>query len=126
MLARRMATVPVPSRHGLTAGVSSSPTISARPARPFNAPDLYEGDLRANSPTGRVREQVGFETIIERAFAPPRVAERPRLRGFSLGVLPRQKLAQTVRARGGAASNSCVPASMFGARGRSRPRFRST
>jgi dienelactone hydrolase len=82
-----------------------------------HTPDLYEGRTFPSVDAGMAHvEQLGFAEIIARG---ERVAQRlpPELvyAGFSLGVLPAQKLAQT---RPGAAGAlffySCVPVAEFG------------
>jgi dienelactone hydrolase len=82
-----------------------------------HTPDLYEGRTFPSVDAGMAHvEQLGFAEIIARG---ERVAQQlpPELvyAGFSLGVLPAQKLAQT---RPGAAGAlffySCVPVAEFG------------
>jgi dienelactone hydrolase len=82
-----------------------------------HAPDLYDGHTFATLEDGLAyAEGIGFGPIIERGV---RAAdELPRelvYGGFSLGVLPAQKLAQTRDgARGALLFYSCVPVSEFG------------
>ncbi len=83
-----------------------------------HAPDLFDGRTFETIDEGMAfAEEIGFpDAIIERG---ERVAEAlpPGLvyAGFSLGVVPAQKLAQTrPGARGGLFFYSCVPASFFG------------
>jgi dienelactone hydrolase len=83
-----------------------------------HAPDLFEGRTFGSIDEGlaHVRESGGFESLIERG-----VREADELPsdlvygGFSMGVLPAQKLAQTRRgARGALLFYSAVPAAEFG------------
>jgi dienelactone hydrolase len=82
-----------------------------------HTPDLFDGRTFASIEEGVAHaEQVGFGELIERG-----VREADGLpaelvyAGFSLGVLPAQKLAQTCAgARGALLFYSCVPTSEFG------------
>jgi dienelactone hydrolase len=82
-----------------------------------HTPDLYDGRTFATLDEGvAYAQEIGFGEIIERGT---RVAdELPNelvYAGFSLGVLPAQKLAQTrAGARGALLFYSCVPMSEFG------------
>jgi dienelactone hydrolase len=83
-----------------------------------HTPDLFEGRTFGSIDEGlaHVRGTGGFENLIERGV---RVADDlpPELvyGGFSMGVLPAQKLAQTRRgARGALLFYSAVPAAEFG------------
>ena len=82
-----------------------------------HTPDLFDGRTFGSIDEGvGYAGEVGFENIIERGV---RAADElpPELvyAGFSLGVLPAQKLAQTrAGARGALLFYSCVPASEFG------------
>jgi dienelactone hydrolase len=102
---------------GQTAGFHAFADELRRAGHTVHAPDLYDGRTFATLDEGMAHaEQIGFEEIIERGV---RVAdELPNelvYAGFSLGVLPAQKLAQTrPGARGALFFYSCVPTSMFG------------
>lgn len=82
-----------------------------------HAPDLYDGktftDL--NEGVGYAKE-VGFETIMERGEeAAAALPSELVYAGFSLGVMPAQKLAQTrPRAKGALLVSAAFPASEFG------------
>jgi dienelactone hydrolase len=82
-----------------------------------HAPDLYDGRTFQSLDDGvAYAEQIGFGEFIERGL---RTADKlPRelvYAGFSLGVLPAQKLAQTrPGARGALLFHSCVAPSEFG------------
>lgn len=83
----------------------------------MHAPDLYEGHTFDKLQDGAAyARQVGFETIIARGVqAAERLPEALVYAGFSLGVLPAQKLAQTRKgARGALLYHACAPASEFG------------
>jgi dienelactone hydrolase len=81
------------------------------------APDLYDGRVFATLDEGIAHAgEVGFAKIIERGMhAAEELPHELVYAGFSLGVLPAQKLAQTRSgARGALLFYSCVPASEFG------------
>jgi dienelactone hydrolase len=103
---------------GQTAGFQAFADEIRRAGHTVHAPDLFDGRTFASIDEGMAyAEQVGFpDAIIERG---ERAANelRPDLvyAGFSLGVVPAQKLAQTrPGARGALFFYSCVPASYFG------------
>jgi dienelactone hydrolase len=82
-----------------------------------HAPDLYDGATFATLDEGVANaDQIGFGEIIKRGVAA--AGELPAelvYAGFSLGVLPAQRLAQTrAGARGALLFHSCVPVSEFG------------
>jgi dienelactone hydrolase len=83
-----------------------------------HTPDLFDGHTFASIEEGMAyAEGVGFpEEIIERGVRA--AGELPRelvYAGFSLGVLPAQKLAQTrAGARGALLFYACVPTEYFG------------
>jgi dienelactone hydrolase len=82
-----------------------------------HTPDLFEGRTFASIEDGvGYAEEVGFGEIIERGVrAADDLAEGLVYGGFSLGVLPAQKLAQTrPGARGGLFFYSFVPVAEFG------------
>jgi dienelactone hydrolase len=83
-----------------------------------HTPDLFEGRSFASIQEGiAYAEEVGFGEIIRRGERA--AAELPAelvYAGFSLGVVPAQKLAQTrAGAKGALFFYSCVPTSEFGA-----------
>src|SRR5262245_15462222 len=83
-----------------------------------HTPDLYDGRTFPTLEEGIAHAQeIGFGTLLERG-----VREADELpaelvyAGFSLGVMPAQKLAQArPGARGALLFYSCIPASEFGA-----------
>jgi dienelactone hydrolase len=82
-----------------------------------HAPDLFEGRTFGSIDEGvAYAQEVGFGEIVERGErAANELPEDLVYAGFSLGVLPAQKLAQTrPGARGALFFYSCVPTSEFG------------
>src|SRR5437016_3459186 len=82
-----------------------------------HAPDLYDGRTFSSLDDGMTHaRELGFATIIERGERA--AAERPPTvvyAGFSLGVLPAQKLAQTrPGARGALLLHASIPLAEFG------------
>ena len=82
------------------------------------SPDLFDGAVFASVDDGVAHaESVGFETIIDRGVAAAAdVTGRFVVAGFSLGVMPAQKVAQSA---GGSVSgavlfHSAVPPDLFG------------
>jgi dienelactone hydrolase len=103
---------------GLTEGVGAFADGLRRAGHTVHVPDLFEGrtfeDLEAG---GAYAQEVGFDTLVARG---ERAAEGLPAEivyaGFSLGVLPAQKLAQTrPGAVGALLVSACVPADAFGA-----------
>jgi dienelactone hydrolase len=82
-----------------------------------HAPDLFDGRTFGSIHEGMAYvEQLGFGEIIERGErAANQLPNEIVYAGFSLGVVPAQKLAQTrAGARGALLFYSCVPTSEFG------------
>jgi dienelactone hydrolase len=102
---------------GQTAGFHAFAEELRRAGHTVHTPDLFEGRTFGSIDEGLAHAQeVGFGELIERG-----VQEADELPsevvygGFSLGVLPAQKLAQTrPGARGALLFYSCVPPSEFG------------
>ncbi|WP_055480859.1 dienelactone hydrolase family protein [Sphaerimonospora mesophila] len=103
--------------HGLTQGVREFVEQLRLAGHTVHVPDLFEGQVFDSLEKGiGYAESTGFGTIIERgtAAAEGLPAELVYL-GFSLGVLPAQKLAQTrPGAKGALLLEACVPVSEFG------------
>ncbi len=102
---------------GLTPGVVAFAERLRRAGHTVHTPDLFDGrtfdDLEKGM--GFVRE-LGFDELLEReeAAAAGLPAELVYA-GFSLGVVPAQKLAQTrAGARGALFFHACLPVSEFG------------
>jgi dienelactone hydrolase len=102
---------------GLTEGIRDFADQLRAAGHSVTVPDLYEGKTFESIQDGiAYAEETGFGTIIERGEAAAEALPAGIVyAGFSLGVLPAQKLAQT---RGGAKGallfESCVPVSEFG------------
>lgn len=82
-----------------------------------HAPDLYDGKTFTTLDDGvGYARQVGFEVILERGVAAAEdLSAELVYAGFSLGVMPAQKLAQTrPGAQGALLLNGCLPTSEFG------------
>ncbi|NWF31029.1 dienelactone hydrolase family protein [Streptomyces sp. PKU-EA00015] len=103
--------------HGLTVGVREFAEQLRRAGHTVHVPDLFEGRTFDSLEEGMgYARAVGFGTVIARgtAAAEGLPAELVHL-GFSLGVLPAQKLAQTrPGAKGALLLEACVPVSEFG------------
>ncbi|WP_329275176.1 dienelactone hydrolase family protein [Streptomyces sp. NBC_00691] len=103
---------------GLTEGVGAFAEELRRAGHTVHTPDLYEGrtftDLEAG--VGHAQE-IGFDTLVARGErAAEELPEALVYAGFSLGVLPAQKLAQTrAGALGALLFGACVPVAEFGA-----------
>ncbi|HEX7021449.1 MAG TPA: dienelactone hydrolase family protein [Trueperaceae bacterium] len=103
---------------GLTPGVLAFADELRQAGHTVHTPDLFEGRTfdTLEDGMGYVR-QIGFGEALERGMRA--VEGRPAelvYAGFSLGVLPAQKLAQTrAGARGALLFYSCIPVSEFGA-----------
>lgn len=103
---------------GLTPGVERFADALRGDGHLVHTPDLYEGRTFAELADGVAHAvATGFDEIVARGeraaagFSPDVV-----LAGFSLGVMPAQKLAQTrPGARGALLLHGCVPMTVFGA-----------
>lgn len=102
---------------GLTPGVGAFADKLRKAGHTVHTPDLFDGRTFADIETGMgfVRE-LGFGEVMARG---ERVVEGLPAElvyaGFSLGVVPAQKLAQTrTGARGALLFDSCIPVSEFG------------
>ena len=102
---------------GQTAGFHASADELRSAGHTVHAPDLYEGRTFATLDEGMAyAQEVGFDEIVERGVrAADALPNDLVYAGFSLGVVPAQKLAQTrAGARGALLFYSCVPVSEFG------------
>jgi dienelactone hydrolase len=102
---------------GRTAGFQDFADELRSAGHTVHTPDLFEGRTFDSIDEGvGYAQEVGFAEIIGRGErAANRLPNDVVYAGFSLGVLPAQKLAQTrPGARGALFFYSCVPASEFG------------
>jgi dienelactone hydrolase len=103
---------------GLTAGIVAFADALRRAGHVVHTPDLFGGRTFESLQEGlRFIEHLGFGAVIERGEqAVENLPTDLVYAGFSLGVGPAQKLAQTrAGARGALFYSSCVPVSEFGA-----------
>ena len=106
------------SVHGQTAGFHAFADELRRAGHRVHTPDLYEGTTFESLDDGvNYARTTGFDTIVDRGVRaaddlPPSLVYG----GFSLGVMPAQKLAQTPPGRRGGAVHqlAALPASEFG------------
>jgi dienelactone hydrolase len=102
---------------GRTAGVLAFADELRRAGHTVLTPDLFDGRLFDSVHRGVTYAQlIGFDKIIDRGVrAADGLPNDVVYAGFSLGVMPAQKLAQTrPGARGALFFDSCVPVSYFG------------
>ena len=102
---------------GLTPGVVAFADTLRRAGHIVHTPDLFEGRTFDSLEAGmRFVEELGFGEVIERGTRSVHGLPAELVyAGFSLGVVPAQKLAQTrAGARGALLFYSCVPVSQFG------------
>ncbi|HVB09648.1 MAG TPA: dienelactone hydrolase family protein [Bacillota bacterium] len=105
--------------HGLTEGVLSFAADLRRAGHTVHTPDLFNGETFATLEQGIAHaRKVGFGEIMERGVrAASSLPSALVYAGFSLGVMPAQKLAQTrAGARGALLLHACLPTSEFGAK----------
>jgi dienelactone hydrolase len=102
---------------GLTPGVRAFADELRAAGHLVHTPDLFEGRTFASLEAGMAfAEEVGFATLIERGtHAADELPAELVHAGFSLGVLPAQKLAQTrPGARGALLMQAAIPLEEFG------------
>ncbi len=102
---------------GVTAGLHAFAGDLRDAGHTVHAPDLFEGRSFGSIEEGMAHvEEIGFDEVIRRGErAAEGLPEALVYAGFSLGVVPAQKLAQTrPGARGALLFYSCVPVSAFG------------
>jgi dienelactone hydrolase len=102
---------------GKTEGIDAFADDLRRAGHTVHTPDLFEGRTFSSIDEGVAHaSDVGFGEVIERGVrAADALPTDLVYAGFSLGVLPAQKLAQTrAGARGALLFYSCVPTSEFG------------
>ena len=102
---------------GQTTGFGAFADELRRAGHTVHAPDLYDGRTFATLDEGvAYAQEVGFGELMERGVrAAEELPSELVYAGFSLGVVPAQKLAQTrPGARGALFFYSCLPTSEFG------------
>jgi len=102
---------------GCTSGVLAFAEELRRSGHTVHVPDLYEGRTFVDLEAGvGYAQDVGFGAIIERGLlAANALPQELVYAGFSLGVLPAQKLAQTrPGARAALLFSACVPPAELG------------
>ncbi len=102
---------------GLTPGVVGFADELRGAGHTVHTPDLFHGRSFDSIEQGTAFiEQAGFEDVVDRGVrAAEGYAAEVVYAGFSFGVVPAQKLAQTrPGARGALLFYSCVPSSFFG------------
>jgi dienelactone hydrolase len=103
---------------GLTPGVVAFADELRSAGHTVHTPDMFEGRTFATVEEGvRHAGEIGFGEVLERGVRAAEALPAGLVyAGFSLGVLPAQKLAQTrAGARGALLFESCVPVSEFSA-----------
>ncbi|MEY9946527.1 dienelactone hydrolase family protein [Kitasatospora sp. GAS1066B] len=101
---------------GLTPGVEAFAAELRRAGHTVHVPDLYEGHTFDTLEQGiGYASRTGFGTIMERGLAAAAsLGSEVVYAGFSLGVMPAQRLAQTrAGAKGALLFHSCLPVSEF-------------
>jgi len=102
---------------GLTPGIVALADELRDDGHTVHAPDLYDGRTFATLEEGVAHAgQIGFGEVMERGIrAVEGLAAELVYAGFSLGVMPAQRLAQTrTGARGALLFHACLPVSEFG------------
>src|SRR6476469_2435194 len=103
---------------GQTDGFAAFAAALRRAGHTVHTPDLFQGRTFDSIDEGMAyANEIGFpdEIIARGEQAADELSEALVYAGFSLGVLPAQKLAQTrAGARGALFFHSCVPPSYFG------------
>jgi len=101
---------------GLTPGVIAFAAWLREAGHTVHTPDLFDGRTFATIDEGvAYANEIGFASVVERGTAAADLLPAKLVyAGFSMGVLPAQKLAQTrPGAQGALLFESCVPASEF-------------
>lgn len=83
-----------------------------------HTPDLYDGNTFSSLDDGlRYAKEIGFQSLLDRGVAAAdALPDELVYAGFSMGVMPAQKLAQTrAGVRGALFFESCLPTTEFGA-----------
>lgn len=101
---------------GVTPGIRAIAGELRAAGHSVTVPDLFDGATFADVETGVAHaEQIGFDTITDRGVATAEgFAAELVVIGFSLGVLPAQKLAQTRRGvRGAVLCHAAIPLGLY-------------
>lgn len=101
---------------GLTPGVEAFAAELRRAGHTVHVPDLYEGRTFETLEQGiGYASRTGFGTVLERGIAAAEpLGDEVVYAGFSLGVMPAQRLAQTrAGAKGALLVSACLPVSEF-------------
>ncbi len=104
---------------GLTDGIIGFADLLREAGHSVHVPDLYDGRTFQTLEEGiGYAQEIGFGNVLERGVrAADELPAGLTYAGFSLGVMPAQKLAQTrPGARGALLFESCIPTSEFGPR----------
>jgi dienelactone hydrolase len=102
---------------GLTTGVGAFADELRRAGHTVHVPDLFDGRTFPTLEEGMAyAREMGFDTLMERGVATAgELGPALVYAGFSFGVMPAQRLAQTrAGARGALLFESCLPVSEFG------------
>jgi dienelactone hydrolase len=102
---------------GLTPGIRAFADELRAAEHVVHLPDLFEGRTFATLDEGMAHARtIGFESILDHGVAEAQsLGSELVYAGFSMGVMPAQKLAQTREgARGALFFDSCLPATEFG------------
>lgn len=102
---------------GLTEGVIAFADRIREAGHTVHTPDLYDGRTFQTLDEGiGCAQEIGFGNVLERGVrAADELPSDLTYAGFSLGVMPAQKLAQTrPGVRGALLFESCIPTSEFG------------
>jgi dienelactone hydrolase len=103
--------------HGVTSGVRDFADQLRQAGHTVHVPDLYEGLIFSSLEEGVAHAQdLGFDQVIARGeISAANLPAGLVYAGFSVGVLPAQKLAQTrPGAKGALLLEACVPPAEFG------------
>ena len=103
---------------GLTTGVAEFADNLRQSGHIVHTPDLFDGRTFTDIETGmRFVQEIGFGEVLARGErAVEKLPSELVYAGFSLGVVPAQKLTQTrPGARGALLCYACIPVSEFGA-----------
>jgi dienelactone hydrolase len=103
--------------HGVTSGVRDFAEQFRQAGHTVHVPDLYEGLIFSSLEEGVAHAQdLGFDQVIARGeIIAANLPAGLVYAGFSVGVLPAQKLAQTrPGAKGALLLEACVPPAEFG------------